>query len=401
MNRITIYTYKLNNIESVFDKISRVTWFVTNADILMNLKSSEKGSQHDYYVEKFKQYKYCDISLIMAGDCERVDMWIGQLLTLAQKFIENKSNRDIFMICDKRYAGNVYTSLPYFFSGTVSLEQELGLDKRHITNIVDLDDSSFKIAKDTFHSQLFGNLKMKERLFQELIRFRNLNMIGERKIFSAFLCGPSGIGKTESARILHNILAPRERFIKINLGNYSEQNALSSLIGSPRGYIGSSKGELSDKIESSRSTVILIDEFEKASKDIHNFFLELLSDGSFTDSLGREFDLDKHIVIFTSNLSEDEIPNTISSELWSRFDLKFQMNLLTDSEKKAYINYKAQCYIDKISRTFNLEIEDVKELGISNICVSNYNNMRELHKIVEMKVSDYIEKLKGERVIHL
>ena len=53
MNRITIYTYKLNNIESVFDKISRVTWFVTNADILMNLKSSEKGSQHDYYVEKF------------------------------------------------------------------------------------------------------------------------------------------------------------------------------------------------------------------------------------------------------------------------------------------------------------------------------------------------------------
>ena len=377
MNRITIYTYKLNNIESVFDKISRVTWFVTNADILMNLKSSEKGSQHDYYVEKFKQYKYCDISLIMAGDCERVDMWIGQLLTLAQKFIENKSNRDIFMICDKRYAGNVYTSLPYFFSGTVSLEQELGLDKRHITNIVDLDDSSFKIAKDTFHSQLFGNLKMKERLFQELIRFRNLNMIGERKIFSAFLCGPSGFGKTESARILH------------------------SLIGSPRGYIGSSKGELSDKIESSRSTVILIDEFEKASKDIHNFFLELLSDGSFTDSLGREFDLDKHIVIFTSNLSEDEIPNTISSELWSRFDLKFQMNLLTDSEKKAYINYKAQCYIDKISRTFNLEIEDVKELGISNICVSNYNNMRELNKIVEMKVSDYIEKLKGERVIHL
>lgn len=70
-------------------------------------------------------------------------------------------------------------------------------------------------------------------------------------------------------------------------------------------------------------------------------------------------------------------------------------------EKKAYINYKAQCYIDKISRTFNLEIEDVKELGISNICVSNYNNMRELNKIVEMKVSDYIEKLKGERVIHL
>lgn len=401
MNRITIYTYKLNNIESVFDEISGDTWFVTNTDILESLKNSQNRTPDDYYAEKFEQYKYCDISLMMSGDCERVDAWIGSLLILAKKFIENRLNKNIFMICDKRYAGNVYASLPYFFARTVSLEQELGLDKRNITNIVDLDDSSFEIAKETFCSRLFGNAKMKDRLFQELIRFRNINMIGERKIFSVFLCGPSGVGKTESAWILHNILAPGERFIKINLGNYSEQNALSSLIGSPRGYIGSSKGELSDKIESSKSTVILIDEFEKASKEIHNFFLELLSDGAFTDSLGREFDLDKYIVIFTSNLGEDEIPYTISSELWSRFDLKFQMNLLTENEKEAYIGYKTQYYIDKLNRTFNLEIEDAKELRTSDIHISNYDNIRELNKILEMKVSDYIEKLKEEGIIHL
>ena len=79
----------------------------------------------------------------------------------------------------------------------------------------------------------------------------------------------AGIGKTKTAWLLHNKLAPEERFIKINLGNYSEQNALSSLIssliGSPRGFIGSNKGELTDKI--------LIDEFEKASTtEVHNFF---------------------------------------------------------------------------------------------------------------------------------
>lgn len=77
--------------------------------------------------------------------------------------------------------------------------------------------------------------------------------------------------------------------IKINFGNYSDENALSSLIGSPRGYIGSNKGELSEKILKSKSKIILIDEFEKASKPVFNFFLELLEDGAFTDSLGREF----------------------------------------------------------------------------------------------------------------
>ena len=103
--------------------------------------------------------------------------------------------------------------------------------------------------------------------------------------------GSSGIGKTETARLLHTFLSPGENFIKINFGNYSDHNALSSLIGSPRGYVGSSQGELSRKIERSKSSVILIDEFEKSSREVHNFFLELLSDGCFTDSLGHEFNL--------------------------------------------------------------------------------------------------------------
>ena len=98
MNRITIYTYKLNNIESVFDEISGDTWFVTNTDILESLKNSQNITPDDYYAEKFEQYKYCDISLMMSGDCERVDAWIGSLLILAKKFIENRLNNNIFMI---------------------------------------------------------------------------------------------------------------------------------------------------------------------------------------------------------------------------------------------------------------------------------------------------------------
>ena len=92
--------------------------------------------------------------------------------------------------------------------------------------------------------------------------------MGNSRFFSVLICGASGIGKTEVARLLHQKLAADEPMIKINFGNYSAQDALNSLIGSPRGYIGSNKGELPDKLMRSRSKVILIDEFEKANSQI-------------------------------------------------------------------------------------------------------------------------------------
>ena len=106
---------------------------------------------------------------------------------------------------------------------------------------------------------------------EELKKFRVFNKLGYQPVFSTLIMGNSGIGKTELARILHRNLSPTEPFIKINFGNYSDQNALSSLIGSPRGYVGSSKGELSDKLANSKSNVILIDEFEKSNKPVQIF----------------------------------------------------------------------------------------------------------------------------------
>ncbi|MCM1540390.1 MAG: AAA family ATPase [Blautia sp.] len=109
-------------------------------------------------------------------------------------------------------------------------------------------------------------------LEDELKKFRVFNKLGHQPIFSTLIMGKSGIGKTELARILHRNLSPTEPFIKINFGNYSDQNALNSLIGSPRGYAGSNKGELTDKLLKSRSNVILIDEFEKSHQSVQNFF---------------------------------------------------------------------------------------------------------------------------------
>lgn len=389
MKRIILYSYKLNNIEEVFNVIAEKTYFLTNEYVINGMKSGEM-----FNVE-LQRYKYFDISLMMMGDFERADAWLGTLMMFVQSFISYKfaNNSEIYIIVDKRFSNSIFSNLPYFFSGVESLEITLGIDKKRITNIVDLELESFLMVQESLNQKLFGNESFKKRLFEELSKFRRFNYIGERRIFSAYLCGPSGIGKTETAWILHESLAPGEKYIKINLGNYSEHNALSSLIGSPRGYIGSSKGELSDKIESSKSTIILVDEFEKASKEIHNFFLELLSDGFFTDSLGREFDLDKYIIIFTSNLPKEKISSVISPELWSRFDLKYEMSLLSTSEKKDYVKYKMNYYADKIKKAYELDSNYDLELDYEDIDVDKFDNLRILNRELETVVSNRLEEL--------
>ena len=216
--------------------------------------------------------------------------------------------------------------------------------------------------------------------------------MGERKIFSAFVCGTSGIGKTLTAKLLHDCLAPEESYIKINLGNYSDHSALSSLIGSPRGYIGSSKGELSGKINESKSTIILIDEFEKASQEVHNFFLELLADGRFTDSQGREYDLNKYIIIFTSNISENDFQTKISPELRSRFDLVYRMVLLNDEEKIAYAEYKINYFIEQVKKKLNVDISFEKIMEDIRQKILKLNNVRAITKEIEQRVAMYVEE---------
>ena len=151
---------------------------------------------------------------------------------------------------------------------------------------------------------------------------------------------------------------------------------------------------MSSKIADSKSTIILIDEFEKASQEVHNFFLELLADGKFTDSQGREYDLDKYIILFTSNISDDEYSRVIPPELRSRFDLVYKMTLLTDVEKAAYINYKTKYYVDRAKRLLGLSLtteEIVSSIGTDAI---KLDNIRFITRAVEQSIAIAIEKAK-------
>lgn len=296
-------------------------------------------------------------------------------------------------IVDKRYSDELRECLYHYIDKIDVLETSIGLEENTIFNIVDISEKQFNQLKMIFENNLYGNSHFKERLFQELSKFRLFNKIGEQKIFSVFICGKSGIGKTETARLLHNFLSPKEKMIKINLGNYGVKDALSSLIGSPRGYTGSNKGELSDKILKSKSKVILIDEFEKAEVQVHNFFLELLEDGKFTDSLGREFNLDKYIIIFTSNIKQEQQKEKISSELMSRFNLKYRFSDLSNVDKRKYADEKIEKLLRKISDILNVKFTEEQIKIIKSINVSQYDNIRNINDEIMLKIANEYNKL--------
>ena len=138
----------------------------------------------------------------------------------------------------------------------------------------------------------------------------------------------------------------------------------------------------------SRSKVILIDEFEKASKPVYNFFLQLLEEGKFTDSLGREYDLNKYIIVFTSNMPKEKIGDYLPPELRSRFSFKCAFWPLSDNEKNAYVDYKCKQYFREITKECPNIDQSLKLSEIVSIDVTKYSNMRDINNEIMRQITD-------------
>ncbi len=131
----------------------------------------------------------------------------------------------------------------------------------------------------------------------------------QRPIGSFLFLGPTGVGKTETARALAEFLFDDERsMIRVDMSEYMERHSVSRLIGAPPGYIGHDEGgQLTEPVRRRPYSVILFDEVEKAHPDVFNTLLQLLDDGRLTDSQGRTVDFKNTVVILTSNLGSAEL----------------------------------------------------------------------------------------------
>ena len=190
-----------------------------------------------------------------------------------------------------------------------------------------------------------------------------------RPIGSFLLLGPTGVGKTELCRALAEALFGQEdAMVRIDMSEYAEGHAASRLVGSPPGYVGHEDGgQLTEKVRRKPYSVVLFDEIEKAHQEVWNLLLQILEDGSLTDSHGRKADFRNTVVVMTSNVGAQQITRSNPLGFASAED--------GETERQARIR---RSVTDELKRTFRPEFlnriddtivfrqlgeEDIKEIA--------------------------------------
>lgn len=270
--------------------------------------------------------------------------------------------------------------------------QAESMNIKKVTKITDFDSETLQDVFNKFNELLYGHDRFKKDFINLVNTFKIFNSIGEHEVLSIFLMGDSGVGKTEVARAIYKAMGGKNNLVKINFGNYSSSNALNSLIGSPRGFIGSESGELFDKVFNTDIGVILIDEFEKANTPVFNYFLEVLESGIATNSQGEEVNLSEYIFIFTSNIPQDKFSEYFSPELRSRFDYKGYFGPLSSAVKKQYLSDRLDKIIDKYNQSHGTKYNNkMKKKIFQNINVEMIHNLRDLNRVIRKEFTEHLD----------
>ncbi|MEC8458202.1 MAG: ATP-dependent Clp protease ATP-binding subunit [Bacteroidota bacterium] len=163
--------------------------------------------------------------------------------------------------------------------------------------------------ESTLKSRVIGQDEAVKKIVRAIQRNRAGLKDPKKPIGSFIFLGPTGVGKTQLAKKLTELLFDNEEnMIRIDMSEYMEKFAISRLVGAPPGYVGYEEGgQLTERVRRKPYSVILLDEIEKAHPDVFNLLLQALDDGQITDSLGRKVDFKNTIIIMTSNLGSREL----------------------------------------------------------------------------------------------
>ncbi len=232
--------------------------------------------------------------------------------------------------------------------------------------MLESERSKLMNMEELIHRRIVNQDEAVKTVSQTIRRARAGLKLPRRPWGSFLFMGPSGVGKTELAKTLAEILfGSEDALIRIDMSEYMEKHTVSRLIGAPPGYVGYEEGgQLTEAVRRRPYSVILLDEIEKAHNEVHNVLLQVMDDGRLTDGKGKTVSFSNTIIIMTSNISSEELAEIDSgnSEIVERVEHSIKAAFKTEfiNRLDAIVLFKPLGE-DIMQKIVSLQIEDVKK----------------------------------------
>jgi ATP-dependent Clp protease ATP-binding subunit ClpB len=288
--------------------------------------------------------------------------------------------------------------------------------------------------EEELSSKVIGQDEAIEAVSNAIRRSRAALQDQNKPIGSFLFLGPTGVGKTYLAKQLAELLFDSDKnMIRIDMSEYQESHTVSRLVGAPPGYVGYDEGgQLTEAVRTKPYSIVLLDEIEKAHKDVYNILLQVLDDGRLTDNKGRVVNFKNTIIIMTSNIASDVILENFSELQMLDSDEERQM-LIADTKKEIFgmlTNFMSPEFLnridekvmflpldkDQIKKVALLQIKELKtmlqnqglQLDISDealnlIAENGYDPVygaRPLKRLIQQEITDEIAKtILGDKLI--
>lgn len=235
---------------------------------------------------------------------------------------------------------------------------------------------------DELKAKVIGQDPPIEKLVKAIQRTRVGLKDPKKPIGSFIFLGPTGVGKTELAKVLATYLFDKEdALVRIDMSEYMEKFSVSRLVGAPPGYVGYEEGgQLTEKIRRKPYSVVLLDEIEKAHPDVYNILLQVLDDGILTDGLGRRVDFRNTIIIMTSNIGARDLKDFGSG-------IGFSTKAKADNVDEIMRNTIQSALRKAFSPEFLNRLDDV--------IVFNSLQREDLHRIIDISLNKLFSRVKG------
>ncbi len=286
---------------------------IDEASALVRVKSSQRPSKIRDYMKQLKNLNEKMEDAATSEDYERAALYktrISQITTRLDEAKATQGDKAQIVLTDDDVAR--------------AISSMTGIPVRRVQK------SEAKLLRNLekhLGKYIIGQEEAVKRVSSAIRRSRSGVASSKRPIGSFVFMGPTGVGKTELAKVLaREVFGSEDSLIKIDMSEFGERHNASRLLGAPAGYVGyEDGGQLTDKIKHQPYSVVLFDEIEKAHRDVFNLLLQILEDGSLTDAKGHKVDFTNAIIILTSNLGSDRLMKESS--------LGFHASTKTDQKK--------------------------------------------------------------------